>query len=172
MRRLQVENQTAVPADVGRYPSEYSANPKESPMQFRLSTLIWAVSVAAACLATCRFNVIYAPLVSTFFAALFLFRESRSPNRSTANLVRIGASSAAIGTFAYMVWRLSLDFAAALSVPGEFIGLSMLFRMILVSVAFTFLYVAIASCLGSLYGLCCAVGLRMANRDAIRHAES
>ena len=141
-------------------------------MQFRLSTLIWVVAVSAACMATWRYNVIYAPLVSTFFAALFLFRESRSPNRSTAKLVRIGASSAAIGTFAYMVWALSLDFASALSVPGEFIGISMLFRMILVSVAFTFLYVAIASCLGSLYGLCCAVGLRMANRESIRHAES
>jgi len=167
-----MEDQTAVPADGGRYPNEDSANPKESPVQFRLSTLIWIVSVSAACLAAWRYNAIYAPLVSTFFAALFLFRESRSPNRSTAKLVRIGASSAGIGTFAYMAGGLSLDFAAVLSFPGEFIGISMLLRMVLVAVAFTFLYVAIASCLGALYGLCCAVGLRMANRDAFRHAAS
>ncbi len=33
-------------------------------MQFRLSTLIWIVSVSAACLATWRYNVIYAPRVA------------------------------------------------------------------------------------------------------------
>lgn len=142
----------------------------ENAMQLRLSTLVWIVSVAAACVAAWRFNPIYAPVVPTLIAALFLFRQLRSSNCSTAKLVRIGASSAGVGTFVYMVGALSLDFAATLSSPGEFIGISVLLRMVLVAVAFTFLYVAIASCLGALYGLCCAVGLRMANRDAFRHA--
>ena len=140
-------------------------------MQFRLSTFIWIVAVAAACLATWRYNAPYAPLVATFVAALFLVRESQSTKRSTVKLMRVGAISAGIGTFVYMIAVLSLDLYAVLAFPGTPVNASVLLRYVLVAVGFAILYAAIAGCLGASYGLVCAVALRIKNRDAIGHTS-
>ena len=83
-------------------------------LQFSLRTMLWSVALFAACLAVCRVDGRFAPLVSTVYAVNFLIPLHVSERKGLLRFIRIGGISASVGVFCWMIFVLTLDWTAYL----------------------------------------------------------
>ena len=94
-------------------------------LQFSLRTMLWSVALFAACLAVCRVDGRFAPLVSTVYAVNFLNTSLSqtvggkiplhvSERKGLLRFIRIGGISASVGVFCWMIFVLTLDWTAYL----------------------------------------------------------
>ena len=77
--------------------------------RFSLGMMLWSVAVIAACFATYRVDLRFAPLIATFYAAYFLVGLHAMECASLSRYLKVGAATASIGVVCWMIAAFSLD---------------------------------------------------------------